>query len=386
MIAVLLLSVSALSASDWSFLFTNADNHTGIIAGFCPTYIQGGVSYDGFELIEDRKTRLQLVIGGGYTQRKLWQDPETGVPAESIRVQPLIYDVGSFDWALKFKQGFWKSMWDPEADLLTLTVAYEGRFEANLDSMNKGMDKANWGDPMPVLGIDEFLGNKDSDIYPDLKGDHMFLGNSFNIGLELDLMQDTVIRNDGIKVNLDLDWAPLALNSALGGEADFMSLVFSAVGAKTLYSYSEGDMNWFGLQLVDRVYINWTTGDQVPAYAQKPGSLGRQIRGYASWSFNRELSIVNNFDIRLIGPMMGTDLLYPRLILFFDMGYAMGRYYNTDYSPEGNFLSSVGAQICISFIDAVDLGCQVAYLIGGEYNYSDGPTPFTWTFFFFLDF
>ena len=131
--------------------------------------------------------------------------------------------------------------------------------------------------------------------------------------------------------------------------------------------------------------VSWISGDKVPVYAQNDGSLGRQVRGFANFSYNRELTLVNNFEFRFTGPMLGTKLLYPRLIVFFDMGYGAGRYFNSDWSPSGDFIASVGASISITLIDALDLGYQISYLIDG-YNYENGPGRFVGEFFFFLDF
>ena len=383
-LAMVLLAFSA-SASDWTPLITNLDIHPEILWGFCPVYIEGGVSYDGFELIEDRETRLQLIVGGGYGQRKLWQDPVTGESTEKIWDQPLIYDVGFANWALKFIQGFWESPWDPGSDLLQLSVAYEGRYEYSMDSRVAGETRANFGDPKEVLTLDQFLGAKGSSVYPDLLGNRQYLGTNFNLNLKFDLMADEIIENDGILLELDLNWSPYALNHALGGEADFYSIAFEAVGAKTIFSLRDADWDWFSVQVLDRMLVSWISGDKVPVYAQNDGSLGRQVRGFANFSYNRELTLVNNFEFRFTGPMLGTKLLYPRLIVFFDMGYGAGRYFNSDWSPSGDFIASVGASISITLIDALDLGYQISYLIDG-YNYENGPGRFVGEFFFFLDF
>ena len=193
-LAMVLLAFSA-SASDWTPLITNLDTHPEILWGFCPVYIEGGVSYDGFELIEDRETRLQLIVGGGYGQRKLWQDPVTGESTEKIWDQPLTYDVGFANWALKFIQGFWESPWDPGSDLLQLSVAYEGRYEYNMDSRVAGETRANFGDPKEVLTLDQFLGKEGSSVYPDLLGNRQYLGTNFNLNLKFDLMTDEIIEN-----------------------------------------------------------------------------------------------------------------------------------------------------------------------------------------------
>ena len=219
-LAMVLLAFSA-SASDWTPLITNLDIHPEILWGFCPVYIEGGVSYDGFELIEDRETRLQLIVGGGYGQRKLWQDPVTGESTEKIWDQPLTYEVGFANWALKFIQGFWESPWDPGSDLLQLSVAYEGRYEYSMDSRVAGETRANFGDPKEVLTLDQFLGAEGSSVYPDLLGNRQYLGTNFNLNLKFDLMADEIIENDGILLELDLNWSPYASQSAFASSAYF---------------------------------------------------------------------------------------------------------------------------------------------------------------------
>ena len=382
----LLLTLSSAGASDWHFWGKDLDQHPEILAGFLPTYLYGGVGYKGFELLDDHTTDLQLMAGAGYVQRKLFQDPLTGESSpEPVDGGPVIYDLVQVDWALKFLQGFFESPVEPGDDLLTVTFAYEGKFESAMDSRAAGEVKKNWGQAT-VHTLDEYLATMTGrPIYPDLQGNHQFLGTNLNLGFEIDLMTDDIETNNGLLFNLDFDWAPLALNKALDGEADFYSVVFNAVGAKTLYQFKTGDDHWFSLSLVDRFNLNWTSGDMVPVYAQKQGSLGRKVRGFASYSFNREFTAVNNLDLRLTGPALGVDGLYVRLNLFFDMGYALGDYYNTDISPDGDFLASTGAQISLTIFDFIDIGYQVAYLINGR-NYAKGDTPFTHNFIFFLDF
>ena len=392
LIAILIASIlilSSASASDWHFWGKDLDQHPEILAGFLPTYLYGGVGYTGFEILDGHTTDLQLMAGGGYVQRKLFQDPATGESSpEPFDGGPIIYDLVQIDWALKFLQGFFDSPVEPGDDLLTITLAYEGKFEGNMDSRVAGKVKKNWG-RATVHTLDDYLapvaGGAYPNLYPDLKGNHQFLGTNLNLGFEIDLMTDDIETNDGLLFNLDFDWAPLALNAALDGEADFYSIVFNAVGAKTLYQYSdEGGKHWFSISLVDRFNINWTSGDMVPVYAQKQGSLGRKVRGFASYSYNSEFTMVNNLDLRFTSPAVGIDGLYFRLNLFFDMGYGAGHFYNTDI-PQSQFLASTGAQVSLTIFDFIDIGYQVAYLMNGR-NYAKGDTPFTHNFIFFLDF
>ena len=93
---------------------------------------------------------------------------------------------------------------------------------------------------------------------------------------------------------------------------------------------------------------------------------------------------MNNLDLRFTSPALGVDGLYIRLNLFFDMGYGAGHFYNSEFR-QNKFIASTGAQISFTIFDFIDLGYQVAYLINGE-NYAKGPSPFTSSFLFFLDF
>ena len=383
---ILLASVSSLSAgSDWHFLCDAVDQHPEVLWGFLPTYIYGGAGYRGLSILEENTTDIQMLFGIGYIQRKLWQDPETGDDSFSIRENPITYDVFAIDWGIRLKQGFFHSPWDAGSDLLTVTLGYEGKYEQNINSMALGKDRTNWAGAFPVQPLDSYLaGNESSLVYPDLLGDHKYLGTNFNLGFLIDLMTDDIETNDGLLFSLDFDWAPYALNAALGGKADFYSIVFNAVGAKTLYRYKPQDINWFSLQLLDRVNINWTSGDMVPVYAQKLGSLGRLVRGFSNYSYNTELTIVNNLDLRFVSPPLGVKGLYIRLNLFFDIGYGAGRLYNSDVT-KSLWIASTGAQISICVFDFIDLGFQVAYLINGR-NYAKGDTPLSTGFFFFLDF
>ena len=382
-VVALVVVLSSVSASDWHFWGKDLDQHPEILIGFCPTYLYGGVGYTGFEILPGHTTDIQLMAGAGYVQRKLFQDPKTGESKFDLATGPIIYDLVQVDWALKFVQGFWDSPVEPGDDLLNITLAYEGKFEGNMKSMVVGKNRKNW-ETKPVLTLDEYLAGSDGSVYPDLQGNHQYLGTNLNLGFELDLMTDDVETNDGFLFNLDIDWAPLALNSALDGEADFYSIVFNAVGAKTLYQYETNGKHWFSISLVDRFNINWTSGDKVPVYAQKQGSLGRKVRGYASYSYNSELTIVNNLDLRFTSPAIGVDGLYIRLNIFFDMGYGAGNFYNSDFKQD-KFIASTGAQISFTIFDFIDLGYQVAYLINGV-NYAKGSSPFTSSFLFFLDF
>ena len=369
---IMIMVVSGLSAKpEFRFIFADLDQHTEVIGGFLPTYVLIGMGAD-FKFLEGNTSELQVLVGGGYNQRMVFQNPENGDP---FYTEPegrgITYDVAQGDLFLRYDQGFLN-------DLLILRAGIETQYEANLDSWKKDKNAS----------LDEQLKGSsfDEEIYPDLVGNRQFLGTSLILRLTYDAMEDTLFTNDGILAYVEAKWAPLFLNNWLAGTADYYSLTANAVFAKTLYTLSTENNDWLSIVMIDRVNVNWTDGS-IPVNGQGPVSLGRKVRGYNTYSYNTQFSVVNNFDIRFAGPGIGVDGIRPRINLFFDMGLGAGNYFNTSIPVDGgvNFLSSVGGELTVSFFDFIDLGYEVAYIFTGEKMTAPGDRVVT-RFTFFLDF
>lgn len=376
---VLLLAVTSVFAAPLRFVFGDLGQHPEILMGFLPSYLLAGAGYRPVELIEGDVTEIQLLAGLGYNQRKVWQDCLSG---EVVKEDPIVYDVLETDWILRFVQGFGDSSVAGK-DLLTITAGYEGKLEFALDSMVKGQTRNN-GIQSVIRSLDDRIGTYDGDIYPDLRGNRTALGSVLALQLKYDEMDDRMTTTDGFVAKADLKWAPSFLNGALDGKADYYSLTLNAVAAKTVFAYSENGKDMFTITLVDRGNVNWTDGSMVPVWAQGPVSLGRKVRGFNTWTYNTQFTAVNNFDVRFAGPNLGVKGIFPRVNLFYDIGYGCGKYFNTQIS-EGNFLMSTGVQVTVSFFDFIDLGYQVAYLFSGE-KFSEGTKKVVGRFTFFLDF
>ena len=376
---VLLLAVTSVFAAPLRFVFGDLGQHPEILMGFLPSYLLAGAGYRPVELIEGDVTEIQLLAGLGYNQRKVWQDCLSG---EVVKKDPIVYDVLETDWILRFVQGFSDSSVAGK-DLFTITAGYEGKLEFALDSMVKGQTRNN-GIQSVIRSLDDRIGTYDGDIYPDLRGNRTALGSVLALQLKYDEMDDRMTTTDGFVAKADLKWAPSFLNGALDGKADYYSLTLNAVAAKTVFAYSENGKDMFTITLVDRGNVNWTDGSMVPVWAQGPVSLGRKVRGFNTWTYNTQFTAVNNFDVRFAGPNLGVKGIFPRVNLFYDIGYGCGKYFNTQIS-EGNFLMSTGVQVTVSFFDFIDLGYQVAYLFSGE-KFSEGTKKVVGRFTFFLDF
>lgn len=395
-VLVLVIALSCVFAGDFKFLFTELDQHVEILAGFLPTLTSVGVGYDGLNLMEGNLTQLQATIGGGYTQRVLFQNPLTG--------EPLIFNQGIYDdiqvrWNLKFLQGFGDS-WVQDKDLFTAYIGYEGRYEKGVDSMVLGRDRMRgYADASrnkgatAIPGLNSWFGAtlNGNTIYPDLADDYTAFMTNFYMGVRLNYMDDKMVSNEGATAELKLQFAPGFLNN---GHASYYSVTLNGVAGTTLLEVSnKKGLNIFSVVLIDRLNVNWTDGSRVPVYASMPVSLGRKVRGFNTNSYNTNFTIVNNLDIRLAGPEFLLDGIFPRLNLFFDVGYHAGNYFNTKKSASDmakllgleQVLCSTGFQLEMCFFDFIDLGFQLAYLINGDNLRNPGERFITGAT-FFLDF
>ncbi|MBQ3730105.1 MAG: hypothetical protein II903_11465 [Spirochaetales bacterium] len=410
-VLILALALCSVFAGDFKFLFTELDQHPEILAGFLPTLTAIGAGYEGLSLIEGDLTQFQATIGGGYTQRVLFQNPVTGEPLISDQ---MLYDQIQVRWNLKFLQGFGDS-WVEGKDLVTAYVGYEGRYEKAIDSMKVHEARfRGYADPVArekgktaIPSLDEWFnthyddgsGNgtlKGNKIYPDLADDYSAFMTNFYLGARLNLMDDKMVSNQGGLAEIKLQFAPSFLNN----KASYYSVTFNAVAGTTLFEMSnKKGLNLFSVVLIDRVNVNWTDGSQVPVYASRPVSLGRKVRGFNTNSYNTNFTVVNNLDIRLAGPEFLLDGVFPRLNLFFDMGWHAGNYLNTGHNGVAaasagamaekydlkRFLCSTGFQLEMCIYDFIDLGFQLSYLISGDNMKTPGEKFITGAT-FFLDF
>ena len=403
-VLVLALAVCSVFAGDFKFLFTELDQHPEILAGFLPTLTTIGVGYNGLDLIEGDLTQVQVTLGGGYTQRALFQNPATGEP---LIDNQMLYDTIQMRWNLKFLQGFGDS-WVPGKDLVTAYVGYEGRVEKGVDSMVLGQERLRGTSGATAIpSLDAWFndtsgtcgwGSKKAGnlIYPDLADDYSAFMTNFYVGAKLNLMDDKMVSNEGATAEIKLQFAPGFIKDG----ASYYSVTFNGVAGTTLFEIAnKKGRNLFSIVAIDRVNVNWTDGDSVPVYASMPVSLGRKVRGFNTNSFNTNFTVVNNLDIRLAGPEPVMDGIFPRLNIFFDMGWHAGNYFNTGHNGISaktasamaekygleRFLCSTGFQLEMCFFDFIDLGFQLAYLINGANPRNPG-SSFIRGATFFLDF
>ena len=357
LILIVLMALTGVSAGDAYFTLADIGQHPDILIGFFPSYVQAGVGFELPEAIEGNTTDLQLLLGEGFLQRLLWEDPITGKnkfdKEEWDKDNALRYNSWTTDLSLRLLQGFLKSPVEGK-DLLLLTIAPRVRYErySGANKFGPFNIKGNLND-----GVDKISSDYDGAIYPELaKGGKAFLGLELMASLKLDIMKDTLHTNDGLWSKIEVKYGPKALNSYLEGFADYITVSFNTVASKTLYSLERNGSSMLSLILIDRVNASWTGGDSGQT-----------------------------------GPDAGVDRLAPRLILFLDCGYGWGRIINTEFDPDNFFLASTGVLMEMSFFDFIDLGFEVNYILSDgtkKYTQPDGSFEgrVTTNFTFFLDF
>ena len=375
---VLLFAVSSIFASV-NFVFGKFTMHPDLLLGFVPLHATAGVEYDGISLIDGSETSFRILAGGGYTQRKVWQNPDTGAV---IKADPVVYDAIDLDWSLSVKQDF---LPNDDDRILEVSLSYNGQFDKAVDSVSVGKVKKNGGE----YAINTLAGYGIGDNYrgttiPEINGNKQFLGTQFALSFKVAEMVDDIHTNDGYSLEAEALWAPSALNKALDGYADYYAFTLNAISAKTLYKLESNDATMLSIVAINRTNIKYIGGKAVPMFFQEPNSLGRRVRGFTKGTYNSEFSIVSNSDIRFAGPFIGVDGIAPRINIFYDFGYGFGKVLNTDVK-EKYILSSAGVQATVTLADGLDLGYQFAYLFEGE-NYAKGKSGLVGSMTIFLDF
>lgn len=376
------------AAADVRFIFADLNQHMDLLAGFLPTYTMVGAGFELPELVEGNTTEFQVLVGDGYTQRVLWQNPDDGHvmynndAPEWEAENALRYNVWENDLSLRFVQGFGQSPVQGK-DLLTVTGYFNARYERYYDGADFGPFTIHGTLDQDLYGIHP---NYSGAVFSELAGSgHQFLGAELAVSLKYDCMEDTLHTNDGYYLRAMAKYGPRLLNSFLDGYASYFTVTGNAVASKTLYDWRQNGKSMVSVVAINRANLSYTTGDAVPAFVQAEVSLGRKVRGYNTGTYNTEWTTVNNFDLRICGPGLGLENLAPRINLFFDFGYGWGKMFNeTAGTRYNNILASTGAQFTMAFFDIFDLGFQVNYLFTGT-KYSQ-PGKVTTNATFFLDF
>lgn len=334
----------SLSAS-WSFVYDSWDGHPRIAAGLVPTGIRAGVVNDALSLFADWETDFCLLGKVGYQERLVWQNPVSG---SLLTANPLVYDQLLFDWTLGLNQYFGASQKH------SLFVGYRGSYEKALDSMIVG----NTLDSGTVQSISSFFSGGNA-VYGQLSG----IGTNIGFAYHYNDLDDSYTTSDGYAASALLWFGPMLLNT----NASYARLEGEVRAAKTLLTLTESGKNLYSIVLADRLNISGVFGSSIPLSVQQTTSLGSKVRGFGTFQFPTDYSVANQFDLRFNGPEPFFSGLFPRMVLFFDIGYGWGELYNTSL-PESGLIASAGVSVTFAVRSYMDIGYEMAYLLTGE-NY-----------------
>jgi hypothetical protein len=303
-------------------------------------------------------TILEATIGGGYeglATFRTWDYIPHTVAADTAAAEGYLeFNSPNFQWQAGIRQGI---LWNPDKaeNLLEAFLFYRGRYERYLNGRY-------------------FWGSSDSQIAA-IRASHeawqsSYLGSDargiFGTSLFAGLAYDDLHFNwrtkayDGFYTEGSLEISPY-FPSVLGA-SDFWRLNATAKYSKTLYeSPRETEKNWFTLYLSGILAIDYADAlRQMPLYVMETlggteprVGLAYAVRGFEKYSWDTQLKIVHNLDLRLNLPVFysifGRDLL-PGVVVYFDLGYG-DHYWGDPTDTPGGFLASSGIGTYLGLLD-----------------------------------
>jgi hypothetical protein len=308
-------------------------------------------------------TILQATVGGGYEGFATFRTPDyipnqPLVPPEAAADPSgsLEFNSPNFQWQAGIRQGI---LWNTAEDrnLLELFLYYRGRYDRYLDGRHY------WGSSDSEIAAIEASHEAWQETFIGSDA-HGIFGTSLFTGLTYDArhFDRRSKAYDGVYAEGSVELSPY-FPSVLGA-SDFWRLNFTAKFFKTLYeARPDTEKNWFTIYAGSCLAVDYADARrQMPLYVMQTlgGSVLREglagaVRGFEDSSWDTQLKIVHNLDLRFNLPVIysirGRDFV-PGMVLYFDLGYGT-RYWSDPANTEGGFLGSTGAGIFIGILDFV---------------------------------
>ncbi len=324
---------------------------------FVPTGVDLVAGYRGFFVFPQLQTIVQANLGGGYEGFETYRDsdytPNVQIPPEKAAGEALNLEFNSpnLQWQLGLRQGL---LWNRvlERNLLEAFVFYRGRFDRYLNGRHF------WCTEEPrIQEIEDYHEQWQQD-YPGTDAYGIF-GTSLLVGMAVDNMdRDTSSKAyNGAYAELSLEASPY-LPSVMGA-SDFRRLNFSSKTFKTLYqALLRNGCNVFSVYLGSYFSIDYAAARrQMPLYVMQTfggtelrEGLADSVRGFEKYSWDTQLKIVHNLDLRFNLPAVYWPDLVPGCLLYFDLGYGSDYWGDRSGTP-GVFLGSSGIGVYIDFFD-----------------------------------
>ncbi|MBN2553736.1 MAG: hypothetical protein JXB06_13245 [Spirochaetales bacterium] len=309
-------------------------------------------------------TILQTTVGGGYEGFGTFRAPDytpnqPAVPPQTVADPSgsLEFNSPNFQWQAGIRQGI---LWNAEEDrnLLELFLFYRGRCDRYLGGRHY------WGSgDSEIAAIEsthedwqrDFELNGGSDAY-GIFGTSLFTGLAYD-ARHFDGRSKAC---DGIYAEGSFELSPYF--PSVMGASDFWRVNLTAKVFKTLYeARPEAESNWFTVYAGSCFAVDYADARrQMPLYVMQTlgGSelrkgLAGAVRGFEDFSWDTQLKIVQNLEVRFNLPVIcsirSRDIL-PGLVIYFDLGYGAG-YWNDPADTEGGFLGSTGAGVFVGMLD-----------------------------------
>jgi hypothetical protein len=307
------------------------------------------------------ETILQVTIGGGYEGFGTFRDTERRPNQVKVDVADpngnLEFNSPNIQWQMGLRQGI---AWDPaeERNLLEAFLYYRGRYDRYL----KG--RHYWGSSDSEIAAIEasheawqqaYEANGGSDAY-GIFGNSLFTGLAYD-ALHFDRRSKAY---DGTYAEASLEFSPY-FPSVLGA-SDFWRVNFTTKSFRTLYqARPEAPKNVFTIYAGSYFSVDYADARrQMPLYVMQTfggtklrEGLADSVRGFEKYSWDTQLKIVHNFDLRFNLPVIcsirGRDLL-PGFVVYFDLGYGALYWHDPSNTP-GGFIGSTGVGVFMDLLD-----------------------------------
>lgn len=368
--------------------------------GVFPTSLMYQFNFPTPNFISGSKTLLAFRLDNGLIYRTLRQSPTDGYlyakdaeyNGEFDSGDSKEYSVQFDEFNLLFSQGFFK-YWFPNADLFTVGVSIDGRFE-------KAYERLSWlaydGNTQGVFtyyntsgkNVTRFPSTTSWIGAPELIDDRSAFMLSFSAWFEINHMRDKISRRDGVKAKIYMRYSPEALQLFDSpARADFFALYANIDLAFTPFYVTLNklsDVSW-GSAVIDwNLCYRFITGEKVPAY----------IQGGELWEVsapNSKHVLTSRLSLSLYGPRVTSTSVYPvisvfglfnlnalnsidtypEFTFFWDCGYSFGALLNRSVSEKiGEWVGSVGLKARFVILGIAELYYEFGYVYDPAFNES----------------
>jgi hypothetical protein len=355
------------------FFFRVDDLHRYFAWGtdLVPTGADVTFGYRGWRLFPGVDTILQTTVGGGYegleTYRNIDYRPHFQIPTEAAagHDRHLEFNSPIFAWELGLVQGI---LWNDRLarNWLEGFAFYRGRYERYLAGRYY-----HGTDPTRITSIEAYHDWwKQNYAGTDAEG---IFGTSFLVGLDINAIEvdEVTTARRGYYAEASVEASPWF--SSVLGATDFWRITLALAGFGVLHeARPAGNRPGLVIYIGDFFSIDYADAQRaMPTYVMQTfggrtlryGLGDDSVRGFEAHSWDTQLKIVNNVDLRFTLPsLLRSDRLprdlVPGFLLFFDLGYGAGFWGDPSGTP-GGILGSTGAGI---YLHLFDVGSAVGYV------------------------